>query len=64
MTKAEQRIRDFSSGMKKLSENSRNYIYELTYTLSLVKQTPAFLFLEEKCPELVMGKAMKHGGSK
>jgi hypothetical protein len=64
MSKAERRIRDFSYGIKKLSENSRNYIYELTYNLSLVNQSSAYLLLEKKYPELVTGKVMKHGGLK
>ena len=40
MTKAEKRVRDFSSGMKKLGNDSRNYIHKLTHVLFLVEQSP------------------------
>ena len=40
MTKAERRIRAFSSGMKKLGDDSRNYIHRLTRALFLAEQPP------------------------
>jgi len=40
MTKSEQRLKAFSSGMKNLSKNSRNYIHKLTHVLLLVKEPP------------------------
>jgi len=40
LTKAEQRIKDFSSGIKKLSGNSQDYMHKLTHVLLLVEQLP------------------------
>ena len=40
MTKAEQRIRCFTSGMKKLGNDSRDYIHKLAHVLFLVEQPP------------------------
>ena len=40
MTKAERRIRDFSSGMKKLGNGSRTYIHKLANVLLLVEKPP------------------------
>ena len=40
MTKAEERIRDFSSGMKKLGSDSRDYLRKLAHVLFLVEQPP------------------------
>ena len=51
MTKAEQRLRDFSSGMKKLGNDSRDYIHKLTRVLFFVEKPPV-------CPvaEVISGK--------
>jgi len=38
MTKTKQRIKDFSSGLKKLSDESQNYICNLTHILFFVGQ--------------------------
>ena len=48
MTRVEKRIRDFSLGMKKLGDDSRNYLHKLTYTLFLVEQTPMHPVTEKK----------------
>jgi hypothetical protein len=40
MTKTERRIRTFSSGMRKLDNNSINYIHWLTQVLFLVEHPP------------------------
>jgi len=50
MTKSEQRIKNFSSGLKKLGKNYQNYIHKLTGDLFLIEKFPA-------CPAL----AKKHG---
>jgi hypothetical protein len=42
MTKTEQRIRAFSSGMKKLDNHSRNYIHRLTQILFLAEHPPVY----------------------
>ena len=52
MTDAEQRLVDFSSGMKKLGNDSRNYIHKLTHVLFLVEQPPVYPVLEAKFAEL------------
>jgi len=52
MTKTERRFRDFSSGMKKLSNGSQNYIHKLAHILFLVEQPPVCPILEKKFPEL------------
>ena len=48
MTKEEQRLRDFSSGMKKLGNDSRDYIQKLTHVLFLVEQPPNYPVFEKK----------------
>jgi hypothetical protein len=40
MTKEERRVRDLSSGMKKLGDESRDYIHRLANVLFLVEQPP------------------------
>jgi hypothetical protein len=40
MTKQERRIRDFSTGLKKLEKDSQDYIQNLTRVLSFVEQPP------------------------
>ena len=40
MTRAERRLRDFSSGMMNLGADSRNYIHQLTHILFLVEKPP------------------------
>ena len=52
MTNAEQRLVDFSSGMKKLGDDSRNYIHKLTQVLFLVERPPIYPALKKKFPEL------------
>jgi cob(I)alamin adenosyltransferase len=42
MVKAERRIRDFSSGIKKLSNHSLDYIHRLTQVLFLVERPPVY----------------------
>jgi len=48
MTKAEQRAKAFSYGMKKLSSHSRNYIQTLTHVLFIAEQPALFPVPEEK----------------
>ena len=48
MTKDERRIRDFSSGMKNLGDDSRDYIHRLTNALFLVEQPPVCPGFEKK----------------
>ncbi|MCL2763344.1 MAG: hypothetical protein FWD36_09110 [Treponema sp.] len=50
MTKAEWRIRNFSSGMQKLGDNSRNYMHKLTHILFLVEHAPICPVLEHHLP--------------
>jgi len=50
MTKSERRIKDFSSGLKKLGNDNQDYIHKLTGDLFLIEKFPA-------CPAL----AKKHG---
>jgi len=52
MTKTEQRIKDFSSQMKKLGNDSRNYTHKLTQVLFLVEKSLICPVTEEKLPEL------------
>jgi len=52
MTKAERRIRDFSSGLKKLSDKSQNYINKLAHNLFLIEQSSAYPVFNKKYPEL------------
>ena len=40
MTGQERRIRDFSTGLKKLNKDSQKYIQNLTCVLSFVEQPP------------------------
>ena len=39
MTREEQQLKDFSSGMKKLGNGSRNYIHKIAHALLLIEQT-------------------------
>jgi len=48
MTKEQRRIRDFSSGIKKLGDESRNYIGKLTQVMFLIEQPPVFPVFEKK----------------
>ena len=48
MTDSEQRLVDFSSGMKKLGNDSRDYIHKLTQVLFLVEKPPVYPVLEKK----------------
>ena len=52
MTEAEHRIRAFSLGMKKLGNDSRNYLHKLAHVLFLVEQPPVYPVLEKKTPDL------------
>jgi len=38
MTKTERRTKDFSSGLKKLSDENRNHICNLTHILFLIER--------------------------
>jgi len=51
MPKKEQRIREFSSGMKKLGNDSRSYIHKLTHVLQLVERPPVCPVKEENFSE-------------
>jgi len=48
MTKAEQRIRSFKSGMKKLGDNNKEYISKLTHVLFFVEQPPVNTVVKKK----------------
>jgi len=48
MTKAERRINDFSSGMRKLENNSLSYINRLTQALFMVEHPPVYPVSEKK----------------
>jgi len=52
MTKAERRISDFSSGMKKLDDNSLTYIHKLTQVLFMVEHPPVYPVSGEKATKL------------
>jgi len=42
MTKTEKRVEIFKSGMKVLSEDSKDYIHKLTHILLLVEHPPVY----------------------
>ncbi|GHU38566.1 hypothetical protein FACS1894190_00390 [Spirochaetia bacterium] len=46
MTRGERKARDFSLGMRNLSENSRNYIQNLTQVLFSIEESPVSLLGE------------------
>jgi hypothetical protein len=52
MVKAERRIKKFSSGIKKLSNHSMDYIHRLTQVLFMVEHPPIYPFEREKTVEL------------
>ena len=52
MNKTERRVRDFSSGMTNLGDDSRKYIQKLTNVLFFVEQPPVCPVIEKKFPEL------------
>jgi cob(I)alamin adenosyltransferase len=52
MVKAERRIRAFLSGIKKLDNNSLNYIHRLTQVLFLVECPPVYPVSGGKTAEL------------
>ncbi|WP_461257163.1 hypothetical protein [Treponema sp. R80B11-R83G3] len=52
MNKAERRINDFSSGVKKLNTNSVNYIHKLTQVLFMVEHQPVYPISGKKSSEL------------
>ena len=56
MTEAEWRIRDFSSGMKKLGNCCQNYIHRLTNILFLVEQSLPPMPADEEFSESVKKK--------
>jgi hypothetical protein len=51
VTKTERQIRDFSSGMRKLSDNNLNYIQKLTHVLFMVEHLPVYSGPWRKAPE-------------
>jgi cob(I)alamin adenosyltransferase len=51
MIKAERRIKTFSSGIKKLDNNSLNYIHRLTQVLFMVEHPPVYPVEEGKIYE-------------
>jgi cob(I)alamin adenosyltransferase len=52
MVKAERRIKTFSSGIKKLSNNSLEYIHRLTQVLFMVEHPLGYPVGREKAAEL------------
>jgi len=52
MTKAERRIKNFSSGLKKLGNDNQNYIQKITHDLFLIEKSTACSVLVKKNTEL------------
>jgi hypothetical protein len=52
MAKTERRVRAFLAGLKKLDNNSMNYIHRLTQVLFLVERPPVYPVSVEKASEL------------
>jgi len=52
MTKAELRISNFSSGVRKLNNKSLSYIHKLTQVLFMVEHPPVYPGSEKKAHEL------------
>jgi hypothetical protein len=48
MVKTEQRIKTFSSGIKKLDNHSFDYIHRLTQVLFMVEHPPVYPVAEKK----------------
>jgi hypothetical protein len=48
MTKAERRINNFSSGVRKLDDKSLSYIHKLTQVLFMVEHPPVYPGSEKK----------------
>jgi hypothetical protein len=48
MTKAECRINAFSSGIRKLNDNSLSYIHKLTKVLFMVEHQPIYSMSKKK----------------
>jgi len=59
MTKAERRISDFSSGMKKLNVKSLSYIHRLTQVLFTVEHSPIYPGAGKKAVELEKNRPYK-----
>ena len=59
MTKTEQRVRNFSSGLKNLSENSQDYMNKLTQNLYFIEQATVFPVLKGKKAEMKNHKPVK-----
>jgi hypothetical protein len=58
MTKTERRISAFSSGVKKLSNHSLDYIHGLTQVLFMVEHLPVYPFSGGKAAELEKKKRL------
>jgi hypothetical protein len=52
MTKTERRSKDFSSGMRKLGNQSLNYIHKLAQVLLMVEHTFVYQRSEKKTAEI------------
>ena len=48
MTKLDNRLKNFKSGIKKLSKKSRNYIHKITHYLFYADKIPIYLAEGEK----------------
>ena len=57
MTKAELRINNFSSGVRKLDDKSLSYIHKLTQVLFMVEHPPFYPGSEKKAFEYRKGKS-------
>ena len=64
MTKRERQVKNFSSGLKKLSINGQRYINKLTRELFLVEQSSIFSTFNENYPKLEEQNAKKSAFSK
>jgi len=52
MTKVERRIKNFSSGLKKLGNDNQNYIHKITHDLFLIEKFTACSVLVKESTEL------------
>lgn len=52
MTKTERRIKNFSSGLKKLGNDNQNYIRKITHALFLIEKFTACSVLVKESTEL------------
>ena len=54
MTKTDRRIKDFTSGINKLSNGSKSYIHKLSHILLLIEKIPVNPIIEKKEKDVCM----------